>query len=567
MKPIGLRIAASAYGLFAYALFGASLVHLVAFLSNANWLPVTVDRGPATPAWQAVLIDTLLLSMFGVQHSGMARRWFKRRWTRVVPANLERSTYVLVSSALLSSILLLWQPVPVLLWSVADTDALLLWAGLGIGLAVLLAASFHIDHLELLGLRQALAPAYAEPMTRPLVVRGFYRLVRHPIYTGWLLMFWSAPAMTAGHLLLAGGMTAYVLTAIVFEERDLVRDLGQPYAEYRRRVPALLPALLSNRGRAGDAIRIGILLVGLFAIAATVRAETAATETAREPLPEFGLDVDGRHRTAKLFVPAGNGPVRRIVLMLHGAHGNSERIRHFTGYGLERLAARERWLVAYPEGVGGTWNDCRSTPAYPAHAAEADDGAFLAELIDALRGKHGLAATDVLLAGFSNGGQMAMRFAAEYPRAVGGIAVIAAQLPTHGESRCEAEPPAINSLWFFGSHDPFLPAGGGTSVGPRGESLGDVLSIDATLRAFLEPWAHVEGPAVNSLPERDGNTATSVELAEWRDGRGLRLRRYLLNGSGHVVPQPHVALPAIAGTAAGDIDFAEAVSEFLRRVP
>jgi methanethiol S-methyltransferase len=235
-----LRVLAFAYSLLAYAAFGASLAWLLAFLAG---VPGIAPGEALMPPAEAVLLNLLLLGGFALQHSLMARPGFKRRWTRLVPVPLERSTYVLVSSVVTFLLCWWWQPLPGILWSAESLPARVLgWSGFALGLVVLLAASFHIDHFELLGLRQTWALLRRRASRPPpFLVRGLYRLVRHPIYTGWLLLFWCTPTMPTGQLMLAVGMTAYVLVAMRLEERDLVAEHGQHYRAYRQAVPALLP--------------------------------------------------------------------------------------------------------------------------------------------------------------------------------------------------------------------------------------------------------------------------------------------------------------------------------------
>lgn len=243
-----IRILAFAYSLVAYASFGLCLVYLLLFLAGVPG----ISPGPTTvPTWRALLIDLLLLAGFSVQHSVMARPGFKRRWTAIVPAPVERSTYVLVSSTVTFLLCRAWQPLPGVAWSVESVAAQApWWAGFALGLVVLLAASFHIDHFDLLGLRQTWTLLRGEPGRRvPFLVRGLYRLVRHPIYVGWLLLFWCTPHMRTDQLLLAAGMTAYVLVAIRLEERDLVAEHGALYRAYRQSVPALVPRPAGVRAR------------------------------------------------------------------------------------------------------------------------------------------------------------------------------------------------------------------------------------------------------------------------------------------------------------------------------
>lgn len=235
-----LGIFAFLYSLAAYASFGLCLVYLLAFLLG---VPGIAPGPPTRPPLQALLLNLLLLAVFALQHSVMARPGFKRWWTSLVPAPIERSTYVLVSSALTLALCWAWQPLPGTLWSAESlAGQALWWSGFALGLVVLLGSSFHIDHFDLLGLRQTWSLLRGLPMApQPFLVRGLYRLVRHPIYVGWLLLFWCTPHMRTDHLLLAAGMTVYVLAAIRLEERDLVAEHGQLYTAYRRSVPALVP--------------------------------------------------------------------------------------------------------------------------------------------------------------------------------------------------------------------------------------------------------------------------------------------------------------------------------------
>jgi methanethiol S-methyltransferase len=245
-----IRFLAFSYSLAAYASFGLCLLYLLAFLAGVPGVTPAPAEGPAG---LALLINLSLLAGFALQHSVMARPAFKRWWTSIVPAPIERSTYVLVSSAVTFALCIAWQPLPGVLWS-ADSVAAqgLWWAGFALGLAVLLGASFHIDHFELLGLRQTWCLLRDKQASSPaFLVRGLYRLVRHPIYVGWLLLFWCAPVMHMDRLLLAAGMTVYVLAAIRLEERDLVAEHGIRYARYQREVPALVPRPVGAVRRAG----------------------------------------------------------------------------------------------------------------------------------------------------------------------------------------------------------------------------------------------------------------------------------------------------------------------------
>jgi protein-S-isoprenylcysteine O-methyltransferase Ste14 len=236
------RIAAAVYGFVAYVVFLGSFLYAIVFVGNFL-VPRTVDSGPAAPPAQALLIDALLLSAFAIQHSGMARQGFKRWWTRIVPAVIERSTYVLVSSLLLIGMYVWWRPVTNTIWAVESPAVrAAIWAVFAAGWLLVLLSTFMISHWDLFGLRQVWLNLRQRDLTPiPFQVRFLYRFVRHPLLLGFIIAFWATPRMTAGHLLFAIATTGYTLVGIQLEERDLVRSLGVKYEEYRRRVPMLIP--------------------------------------------------------------------------------------------------------------------------------------------------------------------------------------------------------------------------------------------------------------------------------------------------------------------------------------
>jgi protein-S-isoprenylcysteine O-methyltransferase Ste14 len=240
------RITAFLYGVVCYLVFFATFLYAIGFLGNFA-VPKSIDSGPQSPFIKALAINAALLGLFAIQHSIMARQWFKAAWTRIVPEPVERSTYVLLSSVALLLLFWKWQPMGGVIWNVESAPGRLalqvLYAG---GWQTVLATTFLIDHFDLFGLRQVWLYLRGRPYTSPgFRTPGLYRYVRHPLYVGWLLAFWSAPVMTSAHLVFAIATTAYILVAIQLEERDLLRSHGE-YAEYRRQVPMLVPTGFSK---------------------------------------------------------------------------------------------------------------------------------------------------------------------------------------------------------------------------------------------------------------------------------------------------------------------------------
>jgi methanethiol S-methyltransferase len=238
------RITVFLYGVVCYA------VALVAFVYGMGFIggfltPSMLDGAPNRPVGQALGINLALLAVFAVQHSGMARPAFKKWWTRIVPESAERSTYVLVSSIAIGALFYFWSPIGGIVWQapagVARTGIIGLYL---FGWVLLLYTTFLIDHFDLFGLKQVWRPLSARTYRPPqFYTPSLYKLVRHPLYIGWLTIFWAAPTMTIAHLVFAVATTAYILIAIRLEERDLVSAFGERYVAYRERTPMLLPRL------------------------------------------------------------------------------------------------------------------------------------------------------------------------------------------------------------------------------------------------------------------------------------------------------------------------------------
>jgi protein-S-isoprenylcysteine O-methyltransferase Ste14 len=235
------------YAIVSYAVFLVSFFYALGFVGN-YLVPKSIDVGGATNSSDAIIVNLLLLGLFAIQHSTMARSAFKRWWAKVFPVACQRSTYVLLSSLIFLLLFWQWRPIPTPVWQV---DGLAAWLPIGLywlGWLIVLASTFLIDHFDLSGLRQAfVALRGAEQPAQSFKTPLLYKIVRHPLMLGFLIAFWATPEMTVGHLLFAITTTAYILVGLQFEERDLIAQFGTTYQHYRRRVPMLLPRIFSLR--------------------------------------------------------------------------------------------------------------------------------------------------------------------------------------------------------------------------------------------------------------------------------------------------------------------------------
>ncbi|MGA8414100.1 MAG: methanethiol S-methyltransferase [Xanthobacteraceae bacterium] len=236
------RLISFLYGLASYAIFFVTFLYAIGFVCGLV-VPKTIDTGAVVPTPEALIVNLLLMSVFAIQHSVMARKQFKQWWTQFVPAPIERSTYVLFTSLALILLFWQWRPMPTPVWQIGDASVAMAVTALSlVGWLVVLTSTFLINHFELFGLQQvvnnlagrsAAAPRFRTPL--------YYKFVRHPIYLGFIIAFWAAPTMTVGRLLFAAVTTAYIFVGIFLEERDLVDLFGDEYRRYRERVSMLVP--------------------------------------------------------------------------------------------------------------------------------------------------------------------------------------------------------------------------------------------------------------------------------------------------------------------------------------
>ena len=236
------RILAFLYGLISYAIFLGSFLYAIAFVGDFG-VPKTIDTGNSGAFLSSLLINVALLGLFAVQHSGMARPGFKKWWTKIIPEPIERSTYVLLASAVLILLMWQWRPMPEIVWSVeGEIGRGILWGLFSLGWFIVLASTYMISHAHLFGLKQVYTFLRKRGIPAPeFQTPGFYRYVRHPLMTGFFIAFWAIPEMTVGHLIFSVATTGYILIALQLEESDLIKVFGEKYRTYRRQVPMFFP--------------------------------------------------------------------------------------------------------------------------------------------------------------------------------------------------------------------------------------------------------------------------------------------------------------------------------------
>lgn len=554
MSTIGTLL----YGSIAYATFLGTIGYFFLFVGGIV-VPKTVDHGAAALPGPAVAIDVALILLFGLQHSIMARPAFKRRLARVVPESLERSTFVLASGLVLALIFWLWRPIPAIVWQLDGGAAAIATGAFWGGVLLAVGSTFVFSHTELFGVQQVLSHARGRPL-RPAALRMpfLYRVVRHPMHLGMLVVLWATPLMTAGHLLFALAMSAYVLIGIHFEERDLIRVFGDSYRAYRMEVPAVVPFLRpavtrALRRRQAAVVAAGVLLA-VAVTAAPRRAESpnAAPGITLAPLPRDSVRA-GRHvRTFSYHVPPNVRSGAPVLIAMHGTGGSGERLRTFTGGALERLADRHGFIVVYPDAVGGGWNECRAAVTTEASRSGVDDVAMVSSVAGQLARRADADSTRLFALGYSGGGHLAYRLALEAPQGLRGVAVFAANLPVDEQLRCAPGGGAVSVMIANGTADLINPYDGGVATGPFGQRLGRVRSSIESAEYFATLAGATMPVSDDLVAARNEKAATGVARTVWSGKAGAQVVLYTVRGGGHVIPGQETRFPWLLGTTERD---------------
>jgi polyhydroxybutyrate depolymerase len=316
---------------------------------------------------------------------------------------------------------------------------------------------------------------------------------------------------------------------------------------------------MRNMTLAGAAVGLGLLSL----LVPWSSASGSSAVMTVDPLPVEYVTTQGLRRAVRLYRPERLAEPPALVLALHGSGGNGERLRRLTGRAFERLADEEGFLLAYPDALGGQWNDCRARAGYHAALAGIDDVGFLRAVAAGAAALAGRELAAVFLVGYSNGGHLVFRAALEAPRDFSAFATIGAHLPTAEERDCTASAAPVSLLMVSGTDDPINPFHGGEVRLPSGGSPGHVLSAEATARYFTRLVGAPESPTVERHPDRDPDDATRVETRHWRGEGGQEVALMIVRGGGHTLPHPTAPFPAeIVGRTSRDLDAAQAIWSF-----